>query len=69
MKKTFLVLLSSISMLLVSCDNDILSDQEYNHFNSSAQSTTWQEQLEYAKNKNSAKTRASTNGIFIIQQL
>lgn len=63
MKKTIFLL--SIGVLLIACNNHVLLDLEYDDPNSSCVSTTWQEQVEYAKNKKGTKTRVAKDQIVL----
>ena len=58
MKKKLLLLLPIISVLS-SCSNNMFMNQEDETVNLNTKPTTWQEQLEYAKN--SLNTRATTD--------
>lgn len=67
MKKIELLLLSIVSLFMVSCNADIFLDQEpVNSKDVVSFTTTWQEQLEYAKNNNNVTTRSSSNEIYFV---
>lgn len=63
MKKKLLLLLPIISVLS-SCSNNMFMNQEDETVNLNTKPTTWQEQLEYAKN--SLNTRATTDRISLL---
>lgn len=61
MKKNYLLL--SAVLLLFSCSNAILPDEESTVSDLLAQPKTWQKQLEYAQKNNDLKTKTSFQGI------
>lgn len=55
--KLKIFLLLSISMFFFSCNDEMFSKQEPDYLNSSLHPMTWQEQLNYAQNKNTINTK------------
>lgn len=67
MNKVNQLLLSIVVLFFVSCNADVFLDSESPRLDETVPfSTTWQDQLEYAKNNNNVTTRSSTNEIYFV---